>query len=506
MTTGEARSTPPRHPTESIPLSQIVAETWAPTVGLILSTVGAVILRVLCQGLEATGAASQVNTILAAIGIVMKGSIAAILGIALYQLMWETVAKDGMTLRQMHACNMASRLQVGAISTPVLKVGWFIGLMGLIVTSAIVPALQAGVKFLGSQVTRPQSLTTYHTGLNGTLAETSGASQYPANAISQVIRGANQAFLGEGNSYSYLNVPLTGETTIGPVDYADITCTIRTIVGIVTNNPGQFFYNFTDFDFFRRFDFKAVMYNNTHYLLHDCSIKPVTGNCHVFLKNGTAAYNSLKCIASEDILIPDHLKNLPWTKAAGFDAIVFAFYSIFKGASWRSIQSRPQTNTTFTQLAITQNQIDIAFPADLFSHMTRVLWNIPFTTKNVTIENDQVPVQIQATNDIIIVHFDDKILIPVVAISWLLWFVAIIYLLSLRTGVGRLVVDTIVHSLTVAGRFGPGIPDSVLMGLSQVKKEYGERVCRLEELHTLDTNRTLPRVGIDEGMGNAIRR
>jgi small-conductance mechanosensitive channel len=82
-----------------VPLFQIVAEMWAPILGLIVATIGIVAVVLVWHGHEVTGLASEVNTILAALGIVLKGSMGSILGVSLYQLMWENAARDGMTFR-----------------------------------------------------------------------------------------------------------------------------------------------------------------------------------------------------------------------------------------------------------------------------------------------------------------------------------------------------------------------------------------------------------------------
>ena len=65
-----------------VPRFQVVTAVWSSTLGLIAATVGIVLILVLWQGHEATGVASEINTILAACGIVMKGSIGSILGAA----------------------------------------------------------------------------------------------------------------------------------------------------------------------------------------------------------------------------------------------------------------------------------------------------------------------------------------------------------------------------------------------------------------------------------------
>jgi hypothetical protein len=405
---------------------------------------------------------------------------------------------------------MAARLQVGAIATPVVKFGWIAGLTGLVITSAIVPALQAGVKQVPSQITEPQSLTTYHTGLNGTMSIGSGAWDYPEDVINQVTRGANQAFLGDGNSlFSYLSVPLSGDTVIGPLKYADLNCSISSTPGTVSSLPGNYFYNFTitnyawqDMDaYFTRVDFTAVMYNNTHFLTNVCSLKPVTGNCYCLLNNGTATYDSLQCIATADLVIPTYSnQDLRFTTASGFNAIATAFINIFKGNCRSDISGRPQPNSTFTELAMNYGTSGITFPSDLISHMRRVAWNTPFTSKNVSIANDQVGVQIQSTRNITILQINSPFIISVLVVSWLLAVSSVFYLLSVRTRVGRLQVDTIIHSLTLSGKNGPGISDSGLAGLNQVRKEFDDKICKFGEV-AIPGPGFPGRVGIDEGAG-----
>ena len=119
------------------------------------------------------------------------------------------------------------------------------------------------------------------------------------------------------------------------------------------------------------------------------------------------------------------------------------------------------------------------------------------TTENVDIEDDQVGVQIQSVQNIIILQINDKFIIVVLAVSWLMWLCSLFYLLTLRTKVGRLQVDTVIHSLTIGGKSGPGIPDSGLAGLNQVKKEFGNTLCRFGAIQNREGG--LPgRVEVDE--------
>ena len=91
-----------------------------------------------------------------------------------------------------------------------------------------------------------------------------------------------------------------------------------------------------------------------------------------------------------------------------------------------------------------------------------------------------------------------KCVIAVLVVSWLLLLSSIFYLVALRTRVGRLQVDTVIHTLTLGGKFGPAIPDSGLAGLGQIKKEFGNRLCRFGEIQ--NPSGVYPgRVGIDEG-------
>lgn len=106
--------------------------------------------------------------------------------------------------------------------------------------------------------------------------------------------------------------------------------------------------------------------------------------------------------------------------------------------------------------------------------MRRVIWNIPFTSKNVTIANDQVGVQIQSTPFYKLII---RALSPYLRYRGFLRF-SVFYLISVRTRVGRLQVGTIVHSLTLGGKSGPGLPDSGLAGLNQVREEFDNKICK----------------------------
>lgn len=57
----------------------------------------------------------------------LKGSVGSLIGTALYQLMWENVARDGISFNEMYACSQAARLDVGALTVPVMRFGWLAG-------------------------------------------------------------------------------------------------------------------------------------------------------------------------------------------------------------------------------------------------------------------------------------------------------------------------------------------------------------------------------------------
>jgi len=61
---------------------------------------------------------------------------------------------------------------------------------------------------------------------------------------------------------------------------------------------------------------------------------------------------------------------------------------------------------------------------------------------------------------------------------------------------GKLQVDNIVHSLTLAGKNKPGIPDVGLASLHEVKKRFGDTTFRFGAIESPSENHISQRVGI----------
>lgn len=122
-------------------------------------------------------------------------------------------------------CKMTGRLQVGAKATPSCQI-WIDSRSyrsGYYVRSG--SSFKGWVKQVPSQITESQSMTTYHTGPNGTMSICSEVLDYPPEGvINLVTRGANPAFLGDRNSvFSYdLSIcqslsRVSGDTVVGPL-------------------------------------------------------------------------------------------------------------------------------------------------------------------------------------------------------------------------------------------------------------------------------------------------
>jgi len=388
-----------------LPLGQITSQLWASTVGLLIGTAGILVTCIEGQHHEVTGWATQVNTILAVFDTILKGSLGSVICTALYQSMWENVARQGMSVKQMYAYSQAARLAIGSLTHPIMKFVWLAGIVGIILTSGSGPLLQASVHQVSSQRLEPTSLTTFHTGLNGTLATTLGAFDYPIGPISQVSLAAIDAFVGQQNLFRYLSEPVTGDSVFGPLQYADVNCTITSAPGGVDNAIllDDYWYNFTvtnyntpfesatsAANYYTRVDFTAVLNNGSYFLYHTCSIRPVIGYCGCYLSNGTANYSSLTCEATEDFVIPDYSGvDLRDTTANGFVAISQAFITLFKGTIYDDISGDPQLNTTFSALGSYEGRSFIQLP-DLVPQMQRTIWNIPFAVANVQIQDAQV--------------------------------------------------------------------------------------------------------------------
>ncbi len=491
------------------PVGQVVQASWAALLVLILSIVFIIVVARLGNDQQYTGWISSVPVILSVGGVVLRGALAALLGVALYQHLWSCLAnsagdndgpkptgyqhpsqtKSGLSLREVDSYHRASRLSVLMFLRPSLCGGWAIGAVGLAAVSAVIPVLQASVDTVQRVEVRPVSVSMWHAQLDARLSKRSGAAGYPDGPKPNVRRAATTALLGEESSHTYTDANVTGVAEFGPVQYADIECDIRAAEGrVVPTTSTHWYYNFsaefTDYldpdslpYISTRFAVTATLNNGTHFLHHTCAVRPARGSCAVALVAGSGRMRDLRCRRAR--FIDADVPNDNAGPGAGFMAIAGAFRDVFAGEAWTSrAQGRPQENSTFAQLARFANRTALVMPPDLLSHMQRTLWHIPLAARLLAVPAGQrggpddvggtIALRVADATPRLFLTVNLAVVLAVVLVAAAMGVASVLYIALAPTSVGRLMIDSLVHTMTIAGRNGPAVPGACLAGLDDI--------------------------------------
>jgi len=171
----------------------------------------------------------------------------------------------------------------------------------------------------------------------------------------------------------------------------------------------------------------------------------------------------------------------------GFYGVAYAFDQIFKGdASASGPQGAFSSNCTFVDATIgfsTKGEVHLA--PDMLSHVRRTLWNTPINARPAHVPpeeigghfdlNATVDLTVQDERPFLVISIDYKALGAVVGAAVVLGVGSVLYLIwAADQGLGRLMRDSLVHSLTVGGIDGPGIPNACMAGLGHVLDVAGK--------------------------------
>ena len=221
------------------PFRQIVQATWASLLFLFLSTAFIFAVAASTNGKPKLGMwVSNASVFIAAGAIALKGSVSALIGVALYQHLWLKLSNRsrnnyGLTVNEIESLHLASRLNVGMVAQPSPTVAWLVGLVSLLATSAMIPAIQAGVDTISHFDVVPVTVQLQHAQLDPRMTGRYGPVQAPYNAQPNIKRSATVAVFGENSTQIYTKLNLTGKATFGPIEYADADCSIKEIAGPV---------------------------------------------------------------------------------------------------------------------------------------------------------------------------------------------------------------------------------------------------------------------------------
>ncbi|KAJ9607632.1 hypothetical protein H2200_007710 [Cladophialophora chaetospira] len=496
------------------PADQIAAATWPTTAGVVLSVCFILAVCITTNGKDTTSSVwvSNASVLVAAGGIVLKGSFGAIIGMALYHRLWLVLgshrnvsrigSKSGLTVAEIESYHLASRLSIGMLFQRSASATWVLGILCLILTSAIVPVLQYGVDVVARPTITPTTIELEHAQLDSRMATGSGAAGYPDNVAPNVLRAATVALFGADTSFVYTRENVTGNAEFADVQYADVDCTIDVSRGQVATNKESRYYDFTEdwittddgdsYNFYRGLKFRSTLNNGSDFLHHECQIRPAFGTCSTRLNQGAGLMRDLKCERTAwltEFQLPDTLDS----PAIGFFAVAVAFFLLFQGEAWTSQQLRPQQNSTF--VAATARYYDrstIGMPKDLVSHVQRTLWHTAINAKPVSLPeaevggrydlNSTAAMVIQDEKSVLVVNVDYAVIAVVLGTTLVITIAALMYLVLADNRIpGRLMRDSLVHTLSVGARpsyaTGIGTPIHLRQGctpsLEHVLKETG---------------------------------
>lgn len=234
---------------------------------------------------------------------------------------------------------------------------------------------------------------------------------------------------------------------------------------------------------YRSLDFNATLNNGTHFLAHACILHPARGVCGTTLAGGIGLMKNLRCKRSSWLKpVPTEIQG----PATGFFATAAAFVSVFEGAAWSSMHGRPEENSTFVAASARfANRSTYILSSELMSHMQRTLWHIPIGARPLRVPEAEkggdadpsgtLPMAVRDERNVLIMTMNRGIIIPVVAIAVLIGLVSVIYLIIAPNKVlGRLMRDSLVHTLTVGGKWGPGIRGASIVGLEALLRQVGK--------------------------------
>ncbi|GFF82199.1 hypothetical protein IFM53868_03392 [Aspergillus udagawae] len=514
-----------------IPFKQVLQATWVAMFALFIG-----ICFVLAIAFSADGKPTSSNkwyeyapTFVALGAVVLRGSVTALLGITLYQNLWQNVAapakgneeprvetggEGGIPLKRVESLHLASRLAVGMLAYPLFRAGWIIGFLGLALTSAVQPVLQSAITVRQERQVIPMGLPIYHPQFNGSLALSDSAAMLAAGPTTISRRSAVAALMGEKSGLRYTDANVTGIANFGPVKYLDVTCNIDAVPGIKSNQGGWDLYNFTyrypdaehvsdDFDLtkFRdvfntsvlydgveislaaksKVEVQAVMFNNTHYLRHLCMVQTAIGSCATPITAGIGSMGDLACLRGQFINVDSDLDKAGsfYGPAGGVMSLFGSFLEVFAGKALLNIRNRlnPGKSLFMMGTIIADTDKTLVMPSDLLSHMQRVLWVTPLLAKFGTPEQEALNVTMSVLDErnVIVYKIDKPRIIVTVAVLLIIGLGCLIYLSLCSSGAcGRLTRDSLVHSLTVAGPNGPAIKGACLASLDEILDKAGD--------------------------------
>src|SRR5690606_32360460 len=207
--------------------SDLVQATWMAFLALVFGICFVLAIAFTGDGKPTDGNGWYQNapTLIAIGAVVLRGSLSALLGITLYQKLWKGLASSkeasdvkgetvdagaGLSIGEVDSLHLASRLAVGMFVHPLMKAGWIIGALGLVITSAVQPVLQSAISVQQRTYRTPVEMGVFHPQFNGSLTTSCTAAANICGASPQTRKASLLALMGKDAQYQYTDRNVTG--------------------------------------------------------------------------------------------------------------------------------------------------------------------------------------------------------------------------------------------------------------------------------------------------------
>jgi hypothetical protein len=329
----------------------------------------------------------------------------------------------------------------------------------------------------------------WHAQLDAKLAKRVGAAQSPDGPQPNVRRAAITALFGADSAHQYTNANVSGPAEFGPLAYANIECAIDAAKGrVLSASHTDFYYNYSARYgslvstcgglryVYACYDVNATLNNGTHFLRPACTVRPVRGKCAVTLTVSAGKMSELRCECTHFIDdVPPDTNGL----GTGFAATAAAFEHVFKGTAYKSLTTGcTQENNTFALLARFANNSRFVLQPDLLSHMQRTLWHIPILSWHTDAPADQrsspsqlggfVALRVADKLPCLVLTVDFRVVFATVLLMAAMAIASVLYVTLVPNTVGRVMIDSLVHTMTITGRNEPAIPGVCLAGFDEI--------------------------------------
>lgn len=226
---------------------------------------------------------------------------------------------------------------------------------------------------------------------------------------------------------------------------------------------------------------QAVMSNNTHYLKHQYIVQTAIRSCSTHIIAGIRSIGNLTYSRDQFINVDSDLNKggLFYGLASRVISLFGSFLEVFVGKALLDIRGRlnPGKSLFMMGTIVTDTDKTLVMPSNLLSHLQRVLQVTLLLAKLGTLEQEALNVIMFVADkrNIIVYEIDKPQIIVTIAVLLIIGLGYLVYLsLYSSRAYGRLIRDSLVYSLTVAGLYSPTIKGACLASLDEILDKAGD--------------------------------